>query len=105
LDANQAVSFFVCIVNTNPLHRRDAVNVQSISLPNDKTQEKLVINGIHLRPEAQDFVMISRYTMGANEECIKEERREIIDRIWWMDREEKQIEVDIKSGYFTCSLI
>jgi hypothetical protein len=67
LDANQAVSFFACIRG-----KLDA-NIQSISLDNDKTQEKLVIEGIGPRPE--HFVTISRYPMGMEakaEEWIKE---------------------------------
>jgi hypothetical protein len=102
LDANQAVSFFARIVDINPAFRRFTANVQSISRTNDKTQEKLVIEGIGPYPE--DFVTISRYPMGATQEWIRENSQIISDGL--IDRQEKKIEVDIKSGYFTsCSLL
>jgi hypothetical protein len=61
LEDNQAVSFFIKLTNF-----RDVVSVQSLTLENGKTQEKLVING------AIGFydpvVTISRYPAGTNEE-------------------------------------
>jgi hypothetical protein len=96
LDANQAVSFFALIWNPD-------ANVQPLSLDNNKTQEKLVIKGAETYPELGDFVTISRYT-GAKEEWIKEIREvwEVIEK----RNQERNIVVDlnIKSGYFTCPL-
>jgi hypothetical protein len=51
------------------LGRHGGANVQSISLANDKTQEKLVIEAIDPR---LGYVTISRYPMKATEEWIKE---------------------------------
>jgi hypothetical protein len=103
LDANQAVSFFVCI-----LGKHETENVQSISLDNDKTQEKLVIEGIGPRPD--HFVTISRYPMGATEEWINEVWKIVDDMLLeWLYQPERKIDVDlnlnIKSGCFACSLI
>jgi hypothetical protein len=58
LEANQAVSFFV-----NLKDFRDDANVQSLTLENGQTQEKLVIKGTTRR-----HVSISRFPMGTNEE-------------------------------------
>jgi hypothetical protein len=104
LDANQAVSFFACI-----LGKHEAENLhQSISLDNNKTHEKLVIEGIGPRPE--HFVTISRYPMGATEEWINEVWKIVDDMLLgWLYQQEKKIEVDlnlnINSGCFACSLI
>jgi hypothetical protein len=60
LEANQAVSFFV-----KRKILRDAISVQSLTLENGQTREKLVIK------RATAFygpVMILRYPMGINEE-------------------------------------
>jgi hypothetical protein len=60
LEANGAVSFFIKL-----LYFRDSDSVQSLTLENGQTQEKLVIkgaNGIH-----DPVVSISRYPMGTNE--------------------------------------
>jgi hypothetical protein len=104
LDANQAVSFFAFIFLGN---HNDAIGiVQSISLSNDKTKEKLVISGIQfdLYAHPNHFVRISRYPMGATEEWIRENAQIIRDRMKFCP--ERKIKVDIKSGYFTsCSLI
>jgi hypothetical protein len=83
LDANQAVSFFASI---SGCRSRRAGLVQSISLANDKTQEKLVIKG-------RDIVTISRYPMGANEEEWSKELWKIDDPGWWQKR---RIDVDLK---------
>jgi hypothetical protein len=81
----------------------NAANVQSISLTNDKTQEKLVIERIDPHPEL--IVRISRYPKGAKKEWI-EESWKIIDDQSWIHCQERKILVDIKSEYFTsCSLI
>jgi hypothetical protein len=88
LDANQAVSFFACFWTSD-----EVGIVRSISLTNDKTQEKLVIEGIDIFP--QDFVTISRYPMGAKEECIKDEMVEITDDVDWTDCQERIIHVDL----------
>jgi hypothetical protein len=56
LEANQqAVSFFIQLENF-----RDDSSVQSLTLENGKTQEKLVIKRGH-------YVTISRYPVGINE--------------------------------------
>jgi hypothetical protein len=92
LDANQAVSFFAHIWDKNPNLSHVAANVQSISLANDKTKEKLVIEGIG--PYLGEVVTILRYPMGAEKECIEEEMWKIII----MDathRQERKIEVNI----------
>jgi hypothetical protein len=87
LDANQAVSFFACF-----LGRHGGANVQSISLTNDKTQEKLVIEAID--PNLGYLVMISRYPMGATEEWI-EEMGNFIHDVRWIVCQEKTIRVDL----------
>jgi hypothetical protein len=91
LDANQAVSFVAYI--GNPRQLRHAINVQSISLTNDKTQEKLVIKGNDLHPE--DFVTISRYPMGmeAKAEEWTKENAQIIRGIIYC--QERKIAVDL----------
>jgi hypothetical protein len=61
LEANQAVSFFIELEMF-----RGQASVQSLTLENSKTREKLVIEGV-----TRDFdhvVKISRYPMGTNEE-------------------------------------
>jgi hypothetical protein len=82
LDANQAVSFFASFwfIDT-------AANVQSISLDNHKTQEKLVIQGNDLHPKI--LVTISRYPMGPTEEWIEENAKSIYRQ------QERKIEVDV----------
>jgi hypothetical protein len=95
LDANQAVSFFACIfdLDMDLTDSRYAASVQSISLTNDKTQEKLVIKGIGPHPE--HFVMkIARYPMGATEEWPKEVWK-IVDDVGWTYRQERLIEVNL----------
>jgi hypothetical protein len=109
LDANQAVSFFADIWNFD-----NTDNVQSISLANDKTQEKLVIylHGEFVFPFGGiEFVRIARYPM-AKEEHIKklQTMTDGLEEWIWTNHEERKIEVNlnIKSGYFTrtrCSLI
>jgi hypothetical protein len=73
MEATQAVSFFIKLEIF-----RDDDSVQSLTLENDKTQEQLVIKG---KTEGHDFVSISRYPMGTNEEKFFEEmgQRPIID--------------------------
>jgi hypothetical protein len=64
LEATQAVSFFVKLQNFRVVH------VQSLTLENSQTREKLVIKG------ATAFdgpAMISRYPMGTNEQVWIEE--------------------------------
>jgi hypothetical protein len=101
LDANQAVSFFAYI--WNPSCRNINAWFKSLSLDNNKTQEKLVIKGID--PDLGDFVTISRYPMGAKEEWIKEMRTIIEDRCKRKKQERKiVVDLNIKSGYFTCPL-
>jgi hypothetical protein len=58
LEANQAVSFFIELDEDF----RDVASVQSLTLENSQTQEKLVIKGTAL------CMTISRYPMGTNEE-------------------------------------
>jgi hypothetical protein len=58
----------------------DAATVQSLSLDNNRTHEKLVINGNGTAPtntNLEDYVTISRYPMGATEEWIKEMTKDI----------------------------
>jgi hypothetical protein len=64
LEANKAASFFIKLIAF-----RDAANVQSVTLENGQTREKLVIKGANgdYRP-----VTISRYPMGTNEEKVEE---------------------------------
>jgi hypothetical protein len=70
LEANQAVSFFIKLTSF-----RDDDSVQSLTLKNGQTQEKLVTKGIGTN-ENYDYVTISRYPMGTNEEeWIKEMRQ------------------------------
>jgi hypothetical protein len=88
LDANQAVSFFASIWNSS--YR--TANSQSLSLDNNKTQEKLVIDH-----NLEDFVTISRYPMGAKEEWIKEMRKgmEIVAKRKYYKYEERKITVQL----------
>jgi hypothetical protein len=90
LDANQAVSFFVCIQIWN---RDEAAHVQSLSLDNNKTQENLVIQGLDIDPNLIGFVTISRYPMGATEEWIKEMRKgmEVVAKRNYDEYEEREI--------------
>jgi hypothetical protein len=72
LEANQAVSIFVKlqILCRLQILRRDAASVQSQTLENSQTREKLVIKG------ATGFytpTTISRYPFGTNEEEWSEE--------------------------------
>jgi hypothetical protein len=105
VDANQAVSFFAYIDG-------NAANAQSLSLDNNKTQEKLVIKVIGPSLTRRgNYVTISRYPMGAKEEWIKEMGIPVQDEYKrkYYEFGEKKIVVDlnsrnIKSGYFTCSL-
>jgi hypothetical protein len=92
LDANQAVSFFACTLGW----LEDGI-VQSISLDNDKTHEKLVIKANDSNPDNPSpdyFVTISRYPMGATEEWIKEMWK-IVDDALWIYKQEKRIQVDL----------
>jgi hypothetical protein len=70
LEANQAVSFFIKLINF-----RDA-SVQSLTLENGQTQEKLVIKG---RTGGQYYVTISRYPMKTNEKEWVEEMNQVIE--------------------------
>jgi hypothetical protein len=92
LDANQAVSFFASIIG-------DATaDVQSLSLDNNKTQETLVIQGLHTDPNMKDFVTISRYPMGATEEWIKEMKKgmEVVAKRDYCEYEERKIFVKLE---------
>jgi hypothetical protein len=60
LEANRAVSLFIKL-----LFFHDNDSVQSSTLENSKTREKLVIKR---EIESYDFVTISRYPIGTNEE-------------------------------------
>jgi hypothetical protein len=76
LKANgQAVSFFAKVYNPSPwLHV--ASNVQSESVDNNMTQEKLIIKGV----EGDDtFVTISRYPMAASVEWIEKMEQSVED--------------------------
>jgi hypothetical protein len=68
LKANQAVSFFVSL-DFFPLH--DVVSVQSLTLENGPTQEKMVIQKAN--KSYGPVVTISRYPMGTNEKEWTEE--------------------------------
>jgi hypothetical protein len=66
MEATQAYSFFIKLSKF-----RDEASVQSLTLENGKTREKLVIKGAN---ESYDPVeTISRYPMGTNEEEWNEE--------------------------------
>jgi hypothetical protein len=62
LEASQAVSFLIYLK-----HFRDEVSVQSLTLENGHTQEKLVIRGTN-EFLYEPAVSISRCPMGTNEE-------------------------------------
>jgi hypothetical protein len=64
MEARQSNSFFIHLDNF-----RDADTVQSFSLDNVKTNEKLMIKGATRR---WGHMTISRYPMEANEEWIEE---------------------------------
>jgi hypothetical protein len=94
LDAKQAVSFFAFI-----LGKLETGIVQSVSLTNDKTKEQLMIKANDTNPDPDDpcpryFVTISRYPMGAKEQCIKEVWKIVGDALW-IHRQERKIQVDL----------
>ena len=62
MTAKQATSFFINIIK----HVWNPLTVQTYTLDNEKTNEKLVVEQDSRR------VKISRYPVGANEEWIKE---------------------------------
>jgi hypothetical protein len=68
LEASQAVRFFIKLKEF-----RDFANVQSLTMENGQTQEILVIKGVN---ENTDYVTISRYPMGTNEEEWNKEMNE-----------------------------
>jgi hypothetical protein len=70
LEASQAVSFFIKVF-------RDVASVQSLTLENGQTGEKLVIKG---KTEGRDPVTIARYPMGTNEEELIEEMSKFPNR-------------------------
>jgi hypothetical protein len=80
LEANgQAVSFFVKLYN--PSGWLYAHNVQSESVDNNMTQEKLVIKGAD-----NNYVAISRYPMAASVKWIEEMEQSVED----MDGDQKR---------------
>jgi ferritin-like protein len=81
LEANQAVSFFIKVEEF-----RDADSAQSLTLENDKTQEKLVIK-IKAKYQSHNYVTISRYPMGT----IEEE---------WMNEMNQHANIDIRKIEF-----
>jgi hypothetical protein len=66
MEAKQPISFFIYI---NGFGASNANTVQSFSLENAKTNEKLVMKEVTRRWSP---MTISRYPMGATEEWIKE---------------------------------
>jgi hypothetical protein len=69
LEANQAVSFFIKLINF-----RDDASVQSLTLENLQTQEKLVIKRAN---KSCIHVTILRYPMGNNEKELVEEMNQL----------------------------
>jgi hypothetical protein len=67
LESNQAVSFFIQFQNF-----RDNASVESMTLENSQTQEKMVIKR-KIRGYNSLYVSISRYPMGINEKKWDEE--------------------------------
>jgi hypothetical protein len=66
LEATQAISFFIRLSSFR------APSVQTLTLENSQTREKLVIKG-ETETQGYDSVSISRYPLGTNEdEWIKE---------------------------------
>jgi hypothetical protein len=89
LDANQqVVSLFARI-----LGRHSDANIHSISLDNDKTQEKLVIKADE--PDLGHFVTIARYPVAATEEWLKEAWKIVDDVGWIYLQQERQIVVNL----------
>ena len=64
MNSNRAVSFSIWL-SFYP----DAANVQSLSMDNEKTNEKLVIKGAD---ESYGDVFISRYPVGVSDKWIDE---------------------------------
>jgi hypothetical protein len=95
LEANeQAVSFFVKVKLYSPSRWRilDA-NVQSESVDNNMTQEKLVIKGVD-----NDRVTISRYPIKASVEWIEEIEKNVEDmeEEWNYVNLKRRIELDFR---------
>jgi hypothetical protein len=92
LEANeqQAVSFFFKVYNPAPWIDVD-YDVQSVSLDNAKTQEKLVIN-----PGDNECMTISRYPMKASVEWINEMEKSIEDmeEEWNSENQKRRIELN-----------
>jgi hypothetical protein len=87
-----AVSFFVKVYNPSPwLHV--ARNVQSESVDNNMTQEKLVIKGVE-----NDHVTISRYPMAASVEWINqmEQSVEDMEEEWNNGDQKRKIELNFR---------
>jgi hypothetical protein len=81
LEANgQAVSFLAKVYNPSPW-RHMARNIQSESVDNNTTQEKLVIKEVD-----NDHVAISRYPMAASVKWIEEMEQSVED----MDGDQKR---------------
>jgi hypothetical protein len=89
----QAVSFFVKVYNPSPWRLHVArSNVQSESVDNNMTQEKLVINGLD-----NDHVIISRYPINAQMEWINEMEKSVEDMEddWNNGDQKRKIELNI----------
>jgi hypothetical protein len=93
LEANgQAVSFFVKVYNPSPWLNL-ASYVQSESVDNNMTQEKLVIKGVD-----NEYVTILRYPMAARLEWIEkmEKSFENLEEEWNNGDQKRRIELDIR---------
>jgi hypothetical protein len=87
-----AVSFFVKVYNPSPwLHV--ARNVQSESVDNNMTQDKLVIKRVD-----NDYVTISRYPMAAQVEWIEEMQKSVEDmeEEWNNGDQKRKIELNFR---------
>jgi hypothetical protein len=91
--SGQAVSFFVKVYNPSPW--LNLIRIQSDSVDNNMTQEKLVIKG----EEDNDYVIISRYPMRASVEWINEMEKGVEDteKDWNYENQKRKIELNFRN--------
>jgi hypothetical protein len=94
LEANgQAVSFFVKVYNPSPWLNVTR-NVQSESVENNMTLEKLVIKEVD-----NDHVTVSRYPMSARMEWIEEMEQSVedVEEEWNYENQKRKIELNFRN--------
>jgi hypothetical protein len=91
--SGHAVSFFVKVYNPSPWLNL-ASNVQSESVDNNMTQEKLVIKGVD-----NEYVAILRYPIAASVEWIEEMEKSVEDmeEEWNNGDQKRKIELNFRN--------